>query len=135
LEPIKIEGRENSPEIDFDFSANSFKISGMSYMEDAAGFYENIIEQLKTYLAGANGETITFTFEMSYFNSSSSRVIFGLLGLLDRAAGSGNDVSIEWLFDDEDIGEEGELLSDDLENASFKLVETNNGTPSSSDNS
>jgi len=123
LEPVKIEKETNSPEVDFDFSANIFRISGMSYMEDAVEFYRDLISQLETHFAELSDAKISFIFDMAYFNSSSSRIVFSLLELLDKTAGAGNEVSIEWHFDDEDIGEEGEILGEDLENAKFKLVE------------
>jgi len=123
LENIKIEGGENTPEIDFDFQTNIYKVSGMSYMEDVRAFYDATLEKLELHLSELKDQDVKFLFDLSYFNSSSSRVVFCLFETLDKTAMAGNDVSIEWHFDDEDIAEEGEELAEDIEKAEFILVE------------
>lgn len=123
LENIVIEGSENSPAVDMNFEENVFKISGMSYMEDVASFYDRPLKALNEHLSSEDNSKVKFIFDLSYFNSSSSRVVFGLFEMLDEAANVGNEVSIDWYFDDEDIAEEGEMLAEDLEKATFNLIE------------
>ncbi len=123
MENIKRAGTENYPAVEFIFTDNQFKLSGESFMEDVSTFYGELIAKLEGHFAQASDQDITFVFDLEYFNSSSSRVVFNLFALLDKTAANGNKVLIEWQFDDEDIGEEGEMLAEDIEHATFKLVE------------
>lgn len=123
MDNIILKETENSPAVDFNFSQNQFKLSGESFMEDVNDFYGEIFGSLKNHLSEMSGKDVLFIFDLSYFNSSSTRVIFNLLEALDQAAKNGNKVVIEWHFDDEDIGEEGEVLAEDLKHAEFKILE------------
>jgi hypothetical protein len=123
LENLKIEGTVNSPSVDFDFQANLLKLAGMSYQEDGFSFYKLILETLDRYLNSRENTEITFSFAMSYFNSSAARNIMRLFDRLDLAAKQGNKISVIWLYqeDDETIEEQGEEFGEDLEHASFEL--------------
>ncbi len=123
MENITLAGTDNYPAVDFSFSENRFKLSGESFMEDVTSFYGELIAKLEEHFADQTSSEIVFVFDLEYFNSSSSRVVFKLFELLDQTADNGNQVVIEWHFDDEDIGEEGEMLAEDIEHAEFKLVE------------
>ncbi len=123
LEDLKIAAGDNTPAVEFLFNDNIFKLSGMSYMEDVRSFYDDMMEKLNTHFESLENGKVKFIFDLDYFNSSSSRVIFTLFERLDAVAEAGNTVAIEWHFDDEDIGEEGEELAEDLENAEFQLIE------------
>jgi hypothetical protein len=123
LENIKIEASESTPAINFSFADNLFVMSGMSYMEDTGSFFGELMEKLRSYFDALENAEVKFIFDLAYFNSSSSRVIFNLFELLDETAEKGNKIVVEWHFDDEDIGEEGEELAEDLEHVTFELVE------------
>ncbi|SCA55323.1 conserved hypothetical protein [Candidatus Terasakiella magnetica] len=123
MENIKLAGTENYPAVDFKFSENTFKLSGESFMEDVTCFYGELIGKLEEHLAEQKSSEIVFIFDLEYFNSSSSRVIFNLFELLDQTTTNDNKVIIEWHFDDEDLGEEGEMLAEDIKHAEFKLIE------------
>ncbi len=120
---INIEASENTPKVAFDFSSNVFELRGMSYMEDVDSFYESIIKTLKAHLGALTDTTVTFDFDLPYFNSSSARAVFRLFDMLDEAAGVGNNVNINWHYgDDEDIAEQGEEFGEDLKHAKLKLI-------------
>jgi hypothetical protein len=122
-ENIKIDGAERSPEIDFDFEANTFHLKGESYPEDITAFYGQVIDTLEEHLAGLKGATVRFTFELIYFNSSTAKVLMGLFDSLDETAGNGNDVTVIWVHesDDDNMEEMGEEFGEDLEHAKFEL--------------
>jgi hypothetical protein len=123
LENINIPGTDNSPEVVFDFAANSYDLRGMSYMEDASRFYEPILSTLRAYVETLDGSKIRFGFSLSYFNSTSSRIVMSLFNMLEDAAERGNSVTIEWYHeDDEDIVEQGEEFGEDLQHAKFKII-------------
>ncbi len=123
MENINLAGSDNSPEVVFDFANNTFALRGMSYMEDTSGFYDTIIEALNGHLDNLSGTEVRFEFALTYFNSSSSRIIFRLFDKLDEIAESGNPTTIFWFHeDDEDILEQGEEFAEDLSHATFTLV-------------
>jgi hypothetical protein len=124
MENIQILATENSPEINFDFENSRFFISGMSYLEDAKDFYDPLTEKIENHFANNDFDVAEFTFEVSYFNSSSARIYFRLFEQLDRLAKDGANVNIIWrhLEDDDNMEEQGEDLGEDLEHASFQLV-------------
>jgi len=120
---IKIDATDRSPEIDFDFGANTFVIKGESYPEDVSAFYGPVVGQLEEHLSDLEGGSIKFNFELIYFNSSSAKVLMGIFDALDECAGNGNDVHVTWYYDAEDdtMQELGEEFAEDLENATFEL--------------
>ena len=122
-ENIKIDGAERSPEINFDFEANTFHLKGESYPEDITAFYGQVIDTLEEHLSGLKGATVQFTFELIYFNSSTAKVLMGLFDSLDETAGNGNDVTVIWVHesDDDNMEEIGEEFGEDLEHAKFEL--------------
>ncbi len=123
MENINIEAQERSPEVNFDFSANTFLLKGESYPEDVTDFYGPVIGKLEEYLDELTGGKVHFTFELIYFNSSTAKVLMGLFEILDEAAANDNDVLITWIFeeDDDNMEEMGEEFGEDLENAKFEL--------------
>jgi hypothetical protein len=113
---------ERTPELLFDFAANSFSLKGESYPENIAEFYGEPMSQLKKHLSDQEGQKITFSFELPYFNSSSAKTIMGLFSMLDQAAEDGNDVHITWACEEgDDMQEMGEEFAEDLEKATFEL--------------
>ena len=123
-ENIKIDGSERSPEIEFNFDTNSYHMKGESYPEDIAAFYGEIIASFGKHLSGLKGETVQFTFELIYFNSSTAKIVMGLFDMLDEAAEE-NAVTVTWYYeeDDDNMEEMGEEFGEDLEKATFVLKE------------
>lgn len=109
-----------SPEVDFRFDEHALSLKGESYPENAAAFYAPVIEQLREYVAAAAGATITIDVVLTYFNSSSTKMLFTLFDVLDQAAQAGSRVLMNWYRDEEDetIAEFGEELK-----ADFRAIE------------
>jgi hypothetical protein len=122
---LAIPPTERSPEISFDFDNNVFTIKGESYPEDVKEFYGPFIEKLEKHLDALNKAEVKFTFEFVYFNSSTAKILMNLFDLLDATAMRGNKVHVSWGFeaDDDNMQELGEEFGEDLEYATFKLVE------------
>ena len=116
MDNFYIAATSTSPEVDFRFDQNVLTLRGESYPENAAAFYAPIIEQLRTYLAGCNDSSITVDVTLTYFNSSSTKMLFSVFDALDEAASSGNRVLVNWFRDaeDETILEFGEELQADF---------------------
>ncbi len=123
---IKLPATDRSPEIDFDFGANRFKMSGESYPENITEFYGPVIGQLEQHLSGLSDADLVFEFELIYFNSSSAKVLMNMFEKLDEAASRGNRITINWCHDEDDdnMQELGEEFGEDLEHAKFNLVVT-----------
>jgi len=123
---LKVPATERSPEIDFDFAVNRFIIRGESYPENVVDFYGPIIERLEAHLNSLNGAQLVVIISLIYFNSSSAKVLMGLFEKLDEAAAAGNDIMIEWHYeeDDDNLKELGVEFGEDLEHARFKMVAT-----------
>lgn len=120
---MKIKATERTPAVDFDFDANVYCLCGESYPEDAVAFYNEVIPALENHLKNLTAAEIRFRFEITYFNSSSARVVMYLFELLEETAKRGNTVSITWAYleDDDTFQEHGEDFGEDLKYAGFAM--------------
>lgn len=112
MEPLILEGTEDTPRIVLDKSKKTFEISGRSLPEDSAEFYKPVLDWLEAYKGQANADT-SFVFKLEYFNTASSKLILDILSKLEEIEG----VKILWFFqeDDEDMEEAGEEFSELVE--------------------
>ena len=122
---ISIEATERAPAIDFNFEANTFVIKGESYPEDVTDFYGPLIDNLESHLRSQQSASISFLFDLIYYNSSSAKIFMGLFDLLEEVAIEGNDVTVTWQFEegDDNMEELREEFGEDLVRASFSLKE------------
>jgi hypothetical protein len=122
MENLFIAATATSPEIDFRFDQNVLSLRGESYPENAAAFYAPVIEQLSAWLDSCTATSITIEVTLTYFNSSSTKMLFSIFDALDRAASSGNYVQVNWYRDEEDetILEFGEELQTDFTAINFR---------------
>ena len=116
MENLFIAATPTSPEIDFRFDQHVLSLRGESYPENAAAFYAPVIGQLNAWLQTCRSAAITVEVTLTYFNSSSTKMLFSVFDALDRAASSGNGVQVNWYRDEEDetILEFGEELQTDF---------------------
>jgi hypothetical protein len=121
MDNLHIAATTTSPEVDFRFDQHTLLIKGESYPENAAAFYAPVIERLRTYLAENAGAVITIDVALTYFNSSSTKMLFSIFDALDQAAQSGTRVLMNWYRDEEDetIAEFGEELKADFGGIEF----------------
>jgi Domain of unknown function (DUF1987). len=126
MDNLVIAATERSPEVDFDFAAGVLSLKGESYPEDASAVFGPVFTALERYLGEPEGRSLRFDFELIYFNSSSAKALMNMFQLLDRAAGQGAVIVVNWFFaaDDETMKEFGEDFSEDLEHVTFNLVES-----------
>jgi hypothetical protein len=124
MENIFIEATDDSPEISLNSDARTIQIAGNSYCENIKIFYAPVIEWIENFLKeNSSQEKITFNFDLTYFNSGSSKIIMDLFELLDGYADN-QSIIINWIYDEQNevALEYGEELSEDLEHVSFNLV-------------
>ena len=116
MDNLYIAATATSPEVDFRFRENLLSLNGESYPENAAAFYTPVIQNLRAYIGSCVDTLITLNVTLTYFNSSSTKILFSIFDALDEAASSGNTVLVNWYRDEEDetILEFGEELQADF---------------------
>jgi SiaC family regulatory phosphoprotein len=122
MEPLFLEGTEDTPEINFDAEKKIFSIADRSLPENAVDFYKPVFEWLEEYKEQADKE-INFDFKLDYFNTSSAKQITKILLFLEKLALDSN-VIIRWYYRKEDV----DMLSSGsryakLINVKFELIE------------
>ncbi len=95
-------------------------LKGRSLMLDAFTFYEPLVRFCKELTA----ESVKFSIELDYFNTSSSKKILEMLKMLD---GNTNikEFVVYWRFesDDEETLFKGQILEERLKKAKFRYQE------------
>jgi hypothetical protein len=108
MKPLFIEGKEDTPEINFDKEQGIFDITGRSLPEDIVRFYTPIYDWLQDYINNPNDVTIV-NMKIDYFNSASHKAINEILEILTDLLKTGKKITINWhyLEDDDDMHESG----------------------------
>lgn len=116
MEALIIEATDDTPKVVLDPSNNNFEFSGKSLPEDVTTFYGPVMDWLDEYAESPNTKTVVI-FNLVYFNTASSKLILDILFKLEEIFDDGNDVSIEWHYqeEDEDMEEAGEEYGDLVE--------------------
>lgn len=123
---ISIPATSCTPEVEFDFDGRTLSLAGESYPENAAAFYRPLITALENFVPAqpqGTGSPLTLHVALSYFNSSSTKMLFSLLSAVNNAAAAGIAATLHWYYDPEDdISEEfGQELSLDFPAIAFHL--------------
>jgi hypothetical protein len=115
MEPLRIWGTEDIPNITLDNESGVFEITGRSLPEDVAKFYEPILTWLDEY-AKAPKEKTDFIFKLTYFNTATSKLLMDVLVKLENLFGAGHNVKVFWYAEefDEDIIDQGVEFRDNL---------------------
>ena len=120
MENLQIEETKYTPQIDMNINGE-INIKGKSYPENTFEFYTPVMEWISSYFDLGN-KALTLNMEITYFNSSSSKLFFDLLDLLEE--NNSDEIIINWIYDEENESalEAGEDFKDDFENLNFNLV-------------
>lgn len=123
---VHIPATKETPEVIVDAAAMRFELSGESYPENAMAFYAPVRNQLEALLTQpAANDGVEAHFNLRYFNSSSTKLIRALVGMLHRRAAEGARIVAHWYHDPEDdmMAEFGADLKDEFEALEFRLIE------------
>jgi hypothetical protein len=127
MDKLIIAATKYTPAVVFDSHRNHLEIRGESYPENVTEFYAPLFAWLKSYLGEpvTSNPAITVDIELTYFNSSSSKILLNIFDLLDAAATRGREIAVNWKYDpaDDDNREFGEEFKEDLHGVRFNLVE------------
>lgn len=108
MNSLIIEERDDSPKVSFSNENGKLEISGKSLPEDVSTFYAPILEWLNIYAQKPQPLT-EFTFKLTYFNTSSSKLILDILTVMEKMNNEGKQVLINWYYPefDEDMRDAG----------------------------
>jgi len=103
-----VEDEYDKPFVNFDASTGKCEMSGESFPEKTADFYGKLMEWLEQYMKDVKGP-IDFNFDLSYFNTSSSKRILHIMILLQEYLEKGGEVKAQWNYDPEDLDLEEDI--------------------------
>lgn len=120
MENLIIEETKYTPAISLDVNG-TISIVGKSYPENTFEFYAPVMEWLSAYFEEGN-KKLTLNMEITYFNSSSSKLFFDMFDLLDE--NNNDELVINWIYDEDNESalEAGEDFKDDFEDLTINFV-------------
>jgi hypothetical protein len=90
------------PTVHFNAETGICVLEGESYLEKTAEFYDGLLKWLDQYMNEVKGD-ISFSFKLTYFNTSSSKRILYIMLKLKEYVDSGGKVSTSWHYNPNDI--------------------------------
>ena len=123
MEKLVIEGEKKTPHIRLNPETRQLKFEGRSIPEDTISFYEPILKWMEEYVNSDREDTTDLHINLEYFNTSTSRYLFGIFKKLEAYLNRGNPVVIHWYYekDDFEMLESGEDYASILK-IPFKMV-------------
>ena len=122
MENLNIAETKYTPEITLNTSG-TITLVGKSYPENTFEFYAPMMDWIKEYFEISAQDLTTVNLEITYFNSSSSKLFFDFFDLLEEASND-NTIKINWIYDEENESAEeaGEDFIEDFEDLTIELV-------------
>jgi len=123
VEDTHLKATDNAPEVILSYSDGLIELEGRSYPENTFEFYAPMMDWVKEYFETSAKDLTTVNLEITYFNSSSSKLFFDFFDLLENASEKYN-IEINWIYDEENESAEeaGEDFIEDFEDLDIKLV-------------
>jgi hypothetical protein len=120
---LEREKTTSTPYVLVDEERGYMRLEGRCFHENVGVFFEDINNWMNAYLATDFG-TFTFENEISYFNSSTTKLMLNMLMKMDKRSLGGNKVIVNWITtEDNDIMVEcGEDFEEEMENLEFNLI-------------
>ena len=125
MDAINIKETEHTPSVILDHNKNILEIKGDSRPENARKFYEPLIKWLDDYNSfiywrkeqGTPIESVSFVFNLEYFNSTSAKFILDLIQKMKSFNKDKDLFIVKWHYDEMDIDmkESGEEFEDMLD--------------------
>ena len=113
----------STPYVLIDESKNYMQFEGLSFHENAIEFFKDIVEWLGGYVETDFG-TFTFDCQMKYFNSSTIKILYDMLDLMNENSVDGKNVIVNWHVnkDDDLLIELCEDMKEDYENLEINMI-------------
>jgi hypothetical protein len=121
MQDLIIEETKYTPAISLQASGQ-ISMVGKSYPENTFEFYAPVMEWLKSYFEAGN-TALTVNMEITYFNSSSSKLFFDFFDMIED--NNNDEIVVNWIYDEENESalEAGEDFQEDFEDLTINLVE------------
>lgn len=122
LKDIEIEATKSTPLISLKTNGK-IDIIGKSYPENTFEFYQPLIKWIDEYFQSEPEQKTEINIDISYFNSSSSKLFFDFFDILDINSKK-FQIEINWLYDkdNETALEMGEDFKDDFDNLNINII-------------
>ena len=122
MENLNIEETKYTPKIDLE-TKGIISLVGKSYPENTFEFYEPMMKWVEDYFSTEAQPITTINMEITYFNSSSSKLFFDFFDLLEDNSAD-HKIDINWIYDEENESAEeaGEDFIEDFEELNIKLM-------------
>ncbi len=102
------------PEVNFNSETGICELIGESYMEEAYKFFTPLLNWLKEYTLELN-KPVTLNLRLTYFNTNSSRLLLDMLDILKKSQEAGNEVEINWFYEEDDPDVKDEVEDFEIE--------------------
>ena len=103
MEKLVTKGGKKTPTIVFDPDKRELRFEGRSIPEDTINFYEPILKWINKYVESDRKETTDLHINLEYFNTSTSRYLFGIFKTLETYHIKGNPILIHWYYERDDF--------------------------------
>jgi len=114
---------QSTPYVLIDEKNHRMVLEGLSFHENTVEFFKALKEWLVEYLKTDFG---TFTFEcgMTYFNSSTTKILYNMFGLMNDHASKNKEIIINWHINHQDdmLLELCEDFQEDYDNLIFNKI-------------
>ena len=104
------EGFFKYPDLNFDVQTGICEIKGESFMEDSKKFYNEMKDWFIGFHEENKNKPIILNIKLEYFNTSSSKMLYELLKILQDINEAGQDVMVNWYYDDNDTDLEEDII-------------------------
>ncbi len=121
---LEIAKTRSTPYILFDAENNYMRFEGESFHENVIEFYSELYKVLGEHMY-SDFDIFTFDCELTYFNSSTAKLLLNMLIEMDEAIiDTDKKVVINWITseDNDIIIEFGEDFSEEVSSAEFNIV-------------
>ncbi|KPK85046.1 MAG: hypothetical protein AMS27_08400 [Bacteroides sp. SM23_62_1] len=105
MENLVIQGTRyeyDFPSVHFNAETGECEISGESYLEKTAEFYDRLLEWLDRFMNEVR-KPIKFNFKLTYFNTSTSKRLLHIMIKLREYVDKGGSVTANWYYHPDDI--------------------------------
>jgi hypothetical protein len=113
----------STPYVLIDEEKHYMRMEGRSFYENVVEFFAEVNNWLDRYLL-TDFTLFTFDCEMNYFNSSTAKLLLNLLKKMDRHAGNGKKVVVNWITtpSNDIVIECGEDFEEEVSHVEFNLI-------------
>jgi hypothetical protein len=103
MENLVIDSGIKTPYVNLDPDKRQLRFEGRSIPEDTIRFYEPILKWIEEYITEDNSGTTDLHINLEYFNTSTSRYLFGIFKTLESYHIRGNPIMIHWYYEKDDF--------------------------------